>query len=312
LKKILIIIPYFGKFPEWVDLYFETLRQNSTIDFFFFTDCAIEKYESPNIKYKKISFQEYVKSVNIKKNINFSPNNAYKICDLRPLFGIVHKEIITGYDFYGWTDMDILFGNIRSFYTDDILEKYFVFSTHEIRISGHFALFRNSRQNIIKFKKIYDWKKHIENPEFVGIDEHGLTNAYTMTFFDKFNEKFKTNIDNVITRFIKKLKKRKLYLKEQYTTPFTSIPWLDGSVNSKQPDVWYYKNGQITNNRDGERKFMYLHFMNFKSSTWRHDGSKAPWEGKEKICFADVSDMNTGIVINNEGIKGMYNESGKV
>jgi hypothetical protein len=48
---------------------------------------------------------------------------------------------------------------------------------------------------------------------------------------------------------------------------------------------------------------MYIHFMNFKSSQWRHDGTKAPWEGKKQICFASVKEMvNIGLKINSEGI----------
>jgi len=198
--------------------------------------------------------------------------------------------------------MDILFGDIRSFYTAELLHRYDVLSTHSVRVSGHFALFRNTQANRNLYKDIYKWKVHLANPNFVGIDEHGITNAVTMTFFDKLNEKMNWNINNFLTRWLKKMKTKKLYMVEQYSTPFTSIPWFDGTVNSEQPDVWYYRDGVITNNRDGDRNFMYLHFMNFKSSQWRHDGIKAPWEGKLRICSATVEDMLEGITINDQGI----------
>ena len=302
MTKIGILIPYFGSFPDWADLYFETLRRNSTIDFIFLTDCDGGKYEAPNIIFHKISFNDYIESVNKELDFTFQPQNAYKICDLRPLFGYLHQEILEPYEFYGWTDMDILFGDIRSVYTDEILHKYDVISAHEIRISGHLALFRNTAKSRLMYHKIYGWKEALQKKEFVGIDEHGITNAYTNTVFDKINQKYKTYIDNPVTQMFSRLKKRKLYLKEQYTTPFTDIPWLDGSRNSSHPDTWYYRNGAITNCRDGDRNFLYLHFMNFKSSTWRHDGTKAPWEDKKQVCFADVEDMKIGIKINRSGI----------
>jgi hypothetical protein len=152
------------------------------------------------------------------------------------------------------------------------------------------------------FRRIYKWREALKEEKFVGIDEHGITNAYQMTLYDKFNEKFNLNVSNFLTRWASNRRKKRLYMVEQHTTPFTPIPWLDGSVNSQQPDEWYYNDGKITNNRDGERNFMYIHFMNFKSSQWRHDGTKAPWEGKEKISFADPVDMKKGIKINFEGI----------
>ncbi|HAM97251.1 MAG TPA: hypothetical protein DCQ26_01465 [Marinilabiliales bacterium] len=302
MKSMVFLIPYFGQFPEWAPLFFETINRNPTINFIFYTDCDTTGYNFPNVVFKKMSFDEYIIMAKQKASIEFNPANAYKLCDLRPLYPKIHYEDIKEYDFYGWTDMDILFGDIRLFYSDDILKKYSVLSTHQVRISGHLALFRNTANNRDMYKKIYDWRNKLVYPNFVGIDEHGITNAYTMTIFDKFNEKFQVQINNWLTRKIKAFKMRKLYLKEQYTTPFTTIPWIDGTINSQQPDTWYYKDGRITNSRDGDREFMYIHFMNFKNSQWRHDETKAPWEGKEKVCFVTKEEMITGIVINCEGI----------
>jgi hypothetical protein len=302
-NKIALLVPYFGKFPEWSPLFFETVRRNDSIDFKFYTDCDSSSYDHiSNLSFQKMSFEDYISLARNTANIDFTPANAYKICDLRPLFPLIHYEDIKDYDFYGWTDMDILFGDIRNFYTEELLHCFDVLSTHSVRVSGHFALFRNTKANRNLYKKIYKWKEALQNPNFIGIDEHGITNALTMTFIDRLNEKMNWSIDNFFTRWLKKRKTRKLYMVEQYSTPFTVIPWLDGTVNSEQPDVWYYKDGVVTNSRDGERKFMYLHFMNFKSSHWRHDGSRAPWESLSTVCTAKVADILEGITINERGI----------
>jgi hypothetical protein len=302
-NTIALIIPYFGKFPEWAPLYFETIRRNSSIDFLFYTDCDFSSYQHiSNCIFHKIRFEDYLQNARELAGIEFNPANAYKLCDLRPLYPIIHYADIREYDFYGWTDMDILYGDIRLFYTDDLLAKYDVFSAHEVRISGHFALFRNIEKYRNAYKKIYCWREHLAFPEFVGIDEHGITNALTMTFFDRLNEKMNWNLDNFLTRWLKKRKMSRLYMVEQYTTPFITTPWLDGSKNCKQPDVWFYKDGKITNSRDVDRNFIYLHFMNFKSSQWRHDGTPAPWEGKEHLYTASKEDMKYGIIIDQKGI----------
>ena len=303
-SKIILLIPYFGKFPEWSPLFFETVRRNSSIDFKFYTDCDSAPYEHiSNLSFQKMQLEDYKSQARMKANIDFSPADAYKICDLRPLFPLIHSEDIKDYDFYGWTDIDILFGDIRSFYTEDLLHRYDVLSTQSVRVSGHLALFRNTKANRNLYKKIYNWRHQLAHPYFVGIDEHGVTNALTMTFIDRLNEKMNWSIENFFSRWLKKRKTRKLYMVEQYSTPFTVIPWFDGTVNSDQPDVWYYRDGVVTNNRDGERKFMYLHFMNFKSSQWRHDGTPAPWAAKKNIFTAHPEDMKNGIVIDKDGIR---------
>jgi len=299
LKRIIILIPYFGKFPDWVELFFYSIKLNSTIDFCIITDCDFSSINENNIKLIKSSYEDYIKLVSDKLDVKFNPISPYKICDVRPFFGIIHADLIKGYDFFGWTDMDILFGDIRSFYNQKILNSFEVLSTHAIRISGHLALFRNNKKNIDIGKKIYRWKSVLENPNFVGIDEHGITNAYLETFLHKLNDKFKIGINENILNFLSKLKRRKMFMMEQYTTPFTTIPWIDGTINSMHPEEWCFENGIITNKRDGVRKFMYLHFMNFKSSQWRHDGSKAPWES---AFIYEVVNFDSKIIINSKGI----------
>jgi len=310
--NIVLLIPYFGRFPEWARLYFETIKRNPTIRFIFYTDCDTSPYESiPNITFRKTTFEEYIENARWVSGVNLRPANPYKLCDLRPLYPIIHFDDIRDADFYGWTDMDVLYGNIRSFYTDDILSTYDVISTHATRISGHLALFRNLPKYRNLYCRIYDWKNRLEDPYYNGIDESGITNALCITIFDKLNEKMHWNIQSAFTRYLSRRKKLKLYLVEQYTTPFIPVPWIDGTVNSYQPSEWYYRNGIITNSRDCKRNFIYLHLMNFKSSQWRHDGTKAPWEGKEKICYAEPQDTVNGIVINEQGIYPLKHERGK-
>ena len=293
---------YFGAFPDWMPLYVETLRRNPTVDFHIFTDCKYAGVLPNNVYLHNVVFDEYLHEFGQKLNVDIKADSPIKLCDLRPMIGYVLYDVFAQYDFYGWIDLDLLLGDIRSFYTDEILSKYDVFSTHSVRIAGHFSLFRNTKKNRMMFRRIYRWKYYLEQSSFEGLDEHGITNAYLLTVFDKFNQKYKAHIDNCITRLFSRRKTRKLYMVEQYTTPFTPIPWLDGSVNSSQPDKWFYKDGVITNSRDVPRHFMYIHFMNFKTDVWRHDGTKAPWKSLNKICNAVPSDMNKGIVIDCNGI----------
>lgn len=300
--KIIIYIPYFGKWPEWFALFVETIRQNREIDFLFYTDCDPSLLQGDNIKVRKISFDDYIQEVNNKLELTFQPPNAYKLCDLRPMFGQIHRDEFREYDYYGWCDVDLLFGNIRSFYTDEILSRYDVFSTHADRISGHFALFRNTEKNRSMYRKIYRWKESLYQPGFVGIDEHGITNAYTENVLHKINDKFRLGFSKKFLQKCSASRLKKMYMHEQYTTPFLPKPWIDHTLNSHQPDTWYYINGKITNTRDGDRNFMYIHFMNFKSGQWRHDGTIAPWENKKNICFATPDDMKHGIQITPEGI----------
>lgn len=299
--KIAIVIPYFGRWEPWTPLFFETARRNDSVAFLVFTDCDPTHLESKNVTFFQMPFQAYIQKIQAVFP-NFSPSNPYKLCDFRPLLGRIHEREFHGYDFWGWCDIDVLLGDIRAFYSREVLSRFDVLSTHDHRISGHLALFRNSSRNRWMYRRIYDWRGALRNPEFVGIDEHGLTNAFLMTLFDKVNEKFGWHLDNPVSRFLSRWRRRRMYMREQYTTPFLPRPWLDGTLNSQQPSRWTWRDGVVTNTRDGDRRFLYLHLMNFKSSRWRHDGTRAPWEGRTDICKANVADMQYGISIDERGI----------
>ena len=52
--KIAIIIPYFGKFPKWIDLFLYSCSRNAKlsegieVDWLIFTDCVLPERIYPN------------------------------------------------------------------------------------------------------------------------------------------------------------------------------------------------------------------------------------------------------------------------
>lgn len=171
MKTIILIIPYFGKWPEWIDLFFDSCIRNYDVDFLFFTDCESPDFIAPNIKICKTSFDDYCKRISETLGIRFHPHNPYKLCDMRPFYAIIHKEEIKGYDFWGYADIDLCFGNIRKFYGDNILSKYNVLSTYTNQLTGHLALLRNkTRYNTLCFK-IRGWQRLLESEDNWIMDE---------------------------------------------------------------------------------------------------------------------------------------------
>lgn len=311
--SIAVVIPFFGKWPEWIDLFFYSCKKNPSIDFIFYTDCTFEKSIDRNLAFIPISFENYAKLVSEILDIKFSPTNAYKLCDLKPYYGFIHKDQLKKYDFYGFGDLDLLFGNIRSFYTEEVLSNYDVISTHDDRISGHLNLFRNNEANRRKAFSIPDWKQKLEAERMVTITENHLTRLYFPIFksnvlIKKLLRRFIgrekviliNNYVNDIYKKTKSYKKRKLYFIEQYTTPLTYIYWIDGSLHDAQPDTWYYRDGVVTNDRDVGRNFIYIHFMNFKSPKYRKD-KQIVWEGE--FYDSTISDKVTSVRISKQGIE---------
>jgi hypothetical protein len=281
MNSIILLIDYFGQWPEWFPLYLETCRQNPTIDWLFHSDCAWQFGTFPNIKYVHISRQEYLSRVNESLGIRFTLANNYKVCDLRPTFGILHSVDIIGYDFFGYGDVDVLYGNLRQFCTQDVLMKH-VFSTHAWGLSGHFALLRNTSAIREAFLAVPDWRAILENPLPQRFDE------------DIFSAVFRSPEYAGL-----------LHWKEAYTTPLIPRAWWNGSF--EHPQTWYWHRGRVTNNKDGDKQFIYLHFMNYKEARFLNPiyGDKPFWNGLDKVVHVAPGDYGRGIRLDRNGIHSL-------
>lgn len=151
MKKIALIVPYFGKFKNYFLFWRKSAENNPTIDFLVYTDQEIEVAE--NIKVIRTNLEEISLlaisklSKYVNNEINWvGVNSPYKLCDYKPLYGVMFEDDLKEYDFWGHCDVDLIFGNIRNFITDDILERF-----DRICTRGHFTLYRNNRETNMAF-----------------------------------------------------------------------------------------------------------------------------------------------------------------
>lgn len=61
------------------------------------------------------------------------------------------------------------------------------------------------------------------------------------------------------------IKPRRLYFKEQHTTPILGG---DGRTFEHDSEEWIYKDGKIINPKNG-KEYIYLHFMIYKKNSFR-------------------------------------------
>jgi|GEM_PF-2517457 len=175
MNKVALIIPYFGKWPEWMDLYLFSCSKQHNIDFVFYTDCVIPVRIYKNTIFHQISFEDYCAFVSKRLLIPFHPKAAYKLCDLKVFYGIVHENDLQGYEWWGFGDIDLVYGELSLLVNEDNLQKYDLLTTHVDRIAGHFTIIRKDSKYTDLCKEIPDWKKLLCDAENHGIDENAFT-----------------------------------------------------------------------------------------------------------------------------------------
>lgn len=148
MKKIVLIIPYFGKLPEYIDIWLDSVKYNPTIDFLIPTDAEWKTALPENVKLLSMTWSQAVEKIKSLCGHAIVLHEPYKLCDYRPLYGEIFKEYIAKYDFWGHCDMDLVFGDIRKFLTEDILEQ-----NDRIFTRGHFCLYKNCDEINTIYKK---------------------------------------------------------------------------------------------------------------------------------------------------------------
>ena len=97
MKKILYIIPYFGKFPTLFPLWLESCRYNPTINWIIFTDDKTVYNYPDNIEVIYTTFREIRKKTQELYDFPISLEKPYKLCDYRVAYGDIFSNYIDRY-----------------------------------------------------------------------------------------------------------------------------------------------------------------------------------------------------------------------
>lgn len=161
-------MPYFGNLPEWYD-----------------------KFELPK-GYDILLDQDldgFKKRVKDKLGIDYPGLiGTGKVWDYRCALGFLYEEEIKGFDFWGHTDFDCVYGDVDKWVTDEFLEPLAIHSNHATYVNGCWSLYRNHAIVNTLFTKYHDWKEKMIHPEPNGwveeefsrtLEQSGLKYAYT-------------------------------------------------------------------------------------------------------------------------------------
>lgn len=106
--------------------------------------------------------------------VSCPPLEGRKLCDYRPALGEMYAEDVAGFDFWGHTDLDCVYGPLWEYVTDALLDGCDVFSNDpEPQMCGPFSLYRTATASHV-FRDAPDWRGIFEDPELRAFDETGI------------------------------------------------------------------------------------------------------------------------------------------
>ena len=171
-NKVAFIIPYFGKFPDYFPLFLKSI-EDQAFDILLFSDNENPAPEIKNLHAHKLSFNTIKQLITDKLQCPVNFNSGYKLCDFKPMYGLVFEEYLAPYHFWGTVDIDTIVGNFTNFLPDEILDTIDFYSGVKEYVSGSFFILRNNEKCNNLFKKSRDWQQVVTNPQHVSFDECG-------------------------------------------------------------------------------------------------------------------------------------------
>ncbi len=278
--KILIIIPFFGKTPVWINYFIRSCEINTKFNWLLYGDLKTSISLPDNVKITAAKINDFNSLASKKLGFPISIVNPYKICDFRPVFGLIFEDFIQGYDFWGYSDLDLIYGTISTFISNSDLEQYDVITTKKNYIAGHFTLIRNNPKINLLYNKIFRIKFILkDSSKHYCIDERSNLTGSFLGINDKI-----ISIRRPVSERVKKFILYRMYCRNLLLFDYSQLLAKEerkGNISilretdivsdffymKRQQMNWkvVWKNGQLKDLLS-KKEIMYFHFIKSKYS----------------------------------------------
>lgn len=164
LKKLFISPHFFGPRPAWIEQYREHVATLAQYGFDFFIPTDREDFARRCYgKLGAVLPEEF--------------DDPRKLSDAQPALGLIYDDVIAGYDFWGYTNLDVVYGRLDRWVTDELLSGCDVFGNDPNSMCGPFSLLRNCDRANSLFMDVPGWPQILEDRKFHGFDEGAFAEA---------------------------------------------------------------------------------------------------------------------------------------
>ena len=239
-----------GIWPLELPAFLISCKHNPTIDWKIVTNLEIPKDVPPNVHFIKVELEELFERFKAKIGQDLPFTNLKKMGDVKATYGIIFDDLFKGYDYWGLCDMDIIWGDIRKYVTEDLLNEYDIISSREGWMSGHFTLYRNIPGVADICRYVPEFHNTFNQTRYRSLDEVQLTGFVSKNLIKPDGTSLKVRMK-----------------KMQHDAGET----LPGQSDPDSKEVWQWKNGKVfrLSKNDGTvesppMESMYVHLIHWK------------------------------------------------
>lgn len=175
--NICLVIAYFGRWPAWMDYYWASCAANPQVHWQIFTDAGTPQNLPENVFVRAMTLEEldFRASGTIGYPINL--RHPYKVCDLKPAYGEIFASELKDYQYWGYTDLDIIYGRLGVFLELEGFSASDVFTSAPRLVVGHFTIFRNTHHLQCLYRKTPNLQDILQHYECQAFDEKAFADV---------------------------------------------------------------------------------------------------------------------------------------
>lgn len=176
---IAVVVTYFGSAPPWLPAFFRSCETNVDVRWLLYADFDAPFPTPPNVTIRPTDLREFNARAShaAGTTINIDQASLRKVCDFKPLYGLMFADDLQAVDWWAYSDLDVIWGDLRRFVTDELLNTHIIISPRQRKLGGHGTFVRNTEANNRTFELIPNVVEQLLNPKYLRLDENVLTNC---------------------------------------------------------------------------------------------------------------------------------------
>jgi len=181
LKKV-FLQTQFGSPHPWTEQYFENVRRLAPLGWYLKVFTPNPWPSSDNIEIIDMTVEEYDRLMGRQCGVvagNYLKGGvpAKLVSDHYPAYGQIFQEYIRDFDFWAFTNWDVVYGRLDHFIPDEILDTCDIWADEVNGINGIFTLMRNNDETNNLFREVPDWQRSFSVHQPCAFDEFQMTRA---------------------------------------------------------------------------------------------------------------------------------------
>lgn len=171
MAEIAAIIPYFGRLPDYLDMFFDSFEKNELVHLYLVTDDHVDRHPE-NVTIVPMQMAGFNQLATRKLGLEISIKTGYKLCEFKPAYGLIFQDLISDYSFWACMDLDMVVGDVANQLPGNWRDQDIV-SVHSHWLSGPFSIFKNDEAVNALFRESKDWEHVYTSDEFFSFCECG-------------------------------------------------------------------------------------------------------------------------------------------